>query len=33
MALAAEITAGVRATFGVDLTNEPVLVGVSLPRA
>jgi UDP-N-acetylmuramate dehydrogenase len=30
MALAAEITAGVRATFGVALTNEPVLVGVAL---
>jgi UDP-N-acetylmuramate dehydrogenase len=31
MALAADITAGVRATFGVDLANEPVLVGVSRP--
>jgi UDP-N-acetylmuramate dehydrogenase len=31
MALAADITAGVRAAFGVELANEPVLVGVSLP--
>jgi UDP-N-acetylmuramate dehydrogenase len=30
LALAAEITAGVAATFGVSLTNEPVLVGVTL---
>jgi UDP-N-acetylmuramate dehydrogenase len=30
LALAREITAGVRATFGVDLVNEPTLVGVSL---
>ncbi|HEY3978595.1 MAG TPA: UDP-N-acetylmuramate dehydrogenase [Streptosporangiaceae bacterium] len=31
LALAAEITAGVRATFGIELANEPVLVGVTLP--
>jgi UDP-N-acetylmuramate dehydrogenase len=31
LALAAEITAGVRATFGIELANEPVLVGVALP--
>jgi UDP-N-acetylmuramate dehydrogenase len=31
MALAAEITAGVAATFGIELANEPVLVGVALP--
>jgi UDP-N-acetylmuramate dehydrogenase len=30
LALAREIAAGVRAAFGVDLTNEPVLVGVRL---
>jgi UDP-N-acetylmuramate dehydrogenase len=30
LALATEITAGVRAAFGVDLSNEPVLVGVTL---
>jgi UDP-N-acetylmuramate dehydrogenase len=30
LALAREITAGVRAAFGVDLANEPVLVGVRL---
>jgi UDP-N-acetylmuramate dehydrogenase len=30
LALAREITAGVRAAFGVDLVNEPTLVGVSL---
>jgi len=30
LALAREITAGVRAAFGVDLANEPVLVGVTL---
>ena len=30
MALAAEITAGVAATFGIELANEPVLVGVAL---
>jgi UDP-N-acetylmuramate dehydrogenase len=30
MALAAEITAGVAATFGIKLANEPVLVGVTL---
>jgi UDP-N-acetylmuramate dehydrogenase len=30
MTLAAEITAGVAATFGIELTNEPVLVGVAL---
>ena len=30
VALAAEITAGVRATFGIELANEPVLVGVTL---
>ena len=30
MALAAEITAGVRAAFGIELANEPVLVGVTL---
>ena len=31
LALASEITAGVRATFGIELANEPVLVGVTLP--
>jgi UDP-N-acetylmuramate dehydrogenase len=31
LALAGEITAGVRATFGIELANEPVLVGVTLP--
>ena len=31
MALAGEITAGVKATFGIELANEPVLVGVTLP--
>ena len=31
LALAAEITAGVKATFGIELANEPVLVGVTLP--
>jgi UDP-N-acetylmuramate dehydrogenase len=30
LTLAREITAGVRAAFGVDLANEPVLVGVTL---
>jgi UDP-N-acetylmuramate dehydrogenase len=30
MALATEITAGVAATFGIELANEPVLVGVAL---
>lgn len=30
LALARQIRAGVRATFGVELANEPVLVGVSL---
>jgi len=30
LALAAEITAGVKATFGIELANEPVLVGVTL---
>jgi UDP-N-acetylmuramate dehydrogenase len=30
LALAAEITAGVRATFKIELANEPVLVGVAL---
>ncbi|HEU5418439.1 MAG TPA: UDP-N-acetylmuramate dehydrogenase [Streptosporangiaceae bacterium] len=30
LALAREITAGVRAAFGVDLVNEPTLVGVTL---
>jgi UDP-N-acetylmuramate dehydrogenase len=31
LALAGTITAGVRAAFGIDLVNEPVLVGVKLP--
>ena len=31
MALAGDITAGVKATFGIELANEPVLVGVTLP--
>ena len=31
LALAGEITAGVRATFKIELANEPVLVGVTLP--
>jgi UDP-N-acetylmuramate dehydrogenase len=30
LALARQIRAGVRETFGVELANEPVLVGVSL---
>ena len=30
LALAREIRAGVRAQFGINLSNEPVLVGVTL---